>query len=595
MNRHSFTYGIRKRYLAYMAGILALALLFSSISVWAYMRENMTGALLDSYEFMTEKMGLSLDSLYTKSDEVTADCILDETVQKSLLSAGLTEIEQSSLSKYFAYVDLEQMEEYCYVDNHGNVYTRSYSKITYADFAESGLADLLGDDYAATQWIWTEDTLFGNGEKALFIGRYVRSIEYSHEPGMLFFKMDDAYLASLFDAEEELAQNVAMGIITADGELCASYFPEGYELADAERSALLLFAAEETRESTVTVTQTKNGMLLCCRQADSGICVFTFVPNSTLSAGLRQMMVTLWTIFLLIAVLAVVLIWYVSRSLTEPVLQISAAMSAFDGNDFSNTVTVETNTELDQIGASYNDMLHNIEHLVEEIKEQDRALMRSEVNMLLAQINPHFIYNTLDTIYMLARINKEETTMKMIQALSKYLRLCLSKGNDMVSVADELENVKSYMEIQQIRGKDLFSYEIDTGDTNLWLRMPKLILQPLVENAIHHGFCDRFVGGRIWIRVEETAQSLCLTVGNNGIPMDATMQKRLNGLFSVPVGQMQEAFPDKSHGYGVINIMTRLRLKYGEAIGFCYVCDEAGTRCVITIPKEGDNADEKEV
>lgn len=91
-------------------------------------------------------------------------------------------------------------------------------------------------------------------------------------------------------------------------------------------------------------------------------------------------------------------------------------------------------------------MLKNIENLLAEIKEQEGVLRRTELNMLLAQINPHFLYNTLDTIYMLARINGEETTMKMIQALSKYLRLSLSKGSDIVTVEDELENVKSYME-----------------------------------------------------------------------------------------------------------------------------------------------------
>ena len=126
-------------------------------------------------------------------------------------------------------------------------------------------------------------------------------------------------------------------------------------------------------------------------------------------------------------------------------------MTQFDGNDFSRLIELNTNTELDQIGHSYNKMLKNIENLLAEIKEQEGVLRRTELNMLLAQINPHFLYNTLDTIYMLARINGEETTMKMIQALSKYLRLSLSKGSDIVTVEDELENVKSYMEIQQIR------------------------------------------------------------------------------------------------------------------------------------------------
>ena len=141
--------------------------------------------------------------------------------------------------------------------------------------------------------------------------------------------------------------------------------------------------------------------------------------------------------------LAFVLSLYASQTFTRPIRQISDAMTSFDGNDFTHTIQIHTDTELDKIGHAYNEMLKNIEEF---------------------QINPHFLYNTLDTIYMLARINGEEKTMKMIQALSKYLRLSLSKGREIVTVEDELENVKSYMEIQQIRNENLFRYEIECAE-----------------------------------------------------------------------------------------------------------------------------------
>src|SRR5699024_7919419 len=162
---------------------------------------------------------------------------------------------------------------------------------------------------------------------------------------------------------------------------------------------------------------------------------------------------------LLVILIAVGISLYISKRLTSPIQQISQKMTGFDGTDFTQTLDIHTNTELDQIGQAYNEMLVNIEELLEEIKKQEKELRTSELNMLISQINPHFLYNTLDSIYMLARINGEATTMKMIHALSSYLRLSLSKGNDMVTVADELENVKSYMEIQQIRNPELFSYE----------------------------------------------------------------------------------------------------------------------------------------
>ena len=150
---------------------------------------------------------------------------------------------------------------------------------------------------------------------------------------------------------------------------------------------------------------------------------------------------------------------------------------------------------------------------------------------------------------MLARINGEKTTMKMIQSLSTYLRLSLSKGKDIVTVGDELENVQSYMEILQIRNSGLFTYEIDcqVEKNERWIL--KLILQPLVENAIKYGFADMEEGGIIRIEVKELSGKLTFTVYNNGIPMDSEMVDRINSLSDVPVVELKEVFPDKKHGY----------------------------------------------
>lgn len=218
---------------------------------------------------------------------------------------------------------------------------------------------------------------------------------------------------------------------------------------------------------------------------------------------------------------------------------------------------------------------------------------QAQINALHSQINPHFLYNTLDTIYMLARINGEEKTMKMIQALSKYLRLSLSKGREIVTVEDELENVKSYMEIQQIRNENLFRYEIECGEELKTRWILKLILQPIVENAVKYGFCDIFEGGLIRISVTEQAGQLTFSVYNNGTPMEEQMAEKLNGLSEIPVSKMKDSFEDKKHGYGVINIITRLRLKYGEDVRFFYESDTNGTVCVIQIPDDGKENSEQ--
>src|SRR5699024_4609141 len=203
----------------------------------------------------------------------------------------------------------------------------------------------------------------------------------------------------------------------------------------------------ETQDTGMILAGEKvdGGVLSAYRDGNSGMAVFSYVPDKVLNRGIIPIFLVLAGIYLLVAVVAVVLSIYFSRRFTKPIQVIKEAVTGFDGNNFEQTIELHTNTELDEIGRSYNKMLDNIRRLLEEIKEQERELRTTELNMLISQINPHFLYNTLDTIYMLARINKEETTMRMIQALSKYLRLSLAKGQEIVTVEDELENVKSYM------------------------------------------------------------------------------------------------------------------------------------------------------
>lgn len=579
--------GIQRKYLRYTLALLLLALLLSSIGVWIFLHRNLTEAVSDKYEFMNEKMGISLDSLFRKSDEVLAECIVNEDVQKSLRAQPLEEVEKNALSKYFAYIDLDHVSEYCYVDNDENVYTRSYSKISYEDFEESGLGEMLGDSYAKTQWIWTEDTLFGTGEEALFIGRYVHSMEYAHEPGMLFLKMDAGFLSSIVEEERGLTQKIAVGIVDTDGALCMFHGEDGFEGTDTEKEIVGKLIKSEGNGMIAWGARIQGGSLSAYRQEESGMIVFTFVPNRILIEGLNQILSVMVGIYLLVIVIAVVISIYFSKRFTRPIKDISKAMSGFDGNDFSQTIQLNTNTELDQIGQSYNEMLGNIQRLLEEIKMQEQELRTSELNMLISQINPHFLYNTLDTIYMLARINGEETTMKMIQALSKYLRLSLSKGHDIVTVEDELENVKSYMEIQQIRNENLFRYEVDcqVNPQQTWIL--KLVLQPLVENAIKYGFCEIYEGGLIRIEVKEEGGKLKVSVFNSGLPMEREIMEKVNELNGKTLKEVKECFPDKRHGYGVVNVITRLRLKYGEDVRFSYEISENGTWCVIQIPDDG--------
>ena len=147
--------------------------------------------------------------------------------------------------------------------------------------------------------------------------------------------------------------------------------------------------------------------------------------------------------------------------------------------------------------------------------------------------------------------------------------------------------------IQSLRAKDQFTYRIEKDPGTECFQVIKLIVQPIVENAVKYGFCDIFEGGLIRISVTEQAGQLTFSVYNNGTPMEEQMAEKLNGLSEIPVSKMKDSFEDKKHGYGVINIITRLRLKYGEDVRFFYESDTNGTVCVIQIPDDGKENSEQ--
>ena len=304
----------------------------------------------------------------------------------------------------------------------------------------------------------------------------------------------------------------------------------------------------------------------------------------------------------IVAVISVAIVVKLTGEIISPLKRLTVMANEVAGENFdTELLPVQSEDEIGVVTGAFNQMVISIRQYLERLRQsmeiqqslKEKELMMeahlkdAQLKYLQAQINPHFLYNTLDTIYMLARINGEETTMKMIQALSKYLRLSLSKGSDIVTVEDELENVKSYMEIQQIRNANLFRYEIEckVEEKSTW--MLKLILQPLVENAIKHGFCEIYENGLIRIEIAREDSQLKIVVFNNGKPIDREMMEKINALNGHPILEAKKCFQDKEHGYGVVNVLTRLRLKYGEDVLFYYEAEENGTRCTIQIPDDG--------
>ena len=460
---------------------------------------------------------------------------------------------------------------------------------TYVDLnTQPWYADAVGkyDRYNLTS-SHVQNVIKGERPWVITLSRGIRNYTGTEaEDGVVFLDLNYSAISELC-AQSSMGDKGYVFILDQNGNIV--YHPQQQQLYNelqTENISLVMNA----KSDIVTVGKGDDEKIYALSHSD--ITGWTIVGCMNMSELLRNSRQTR-SIYVLVAVgliiVALLISSLIARNITLPIQKLRDSMKSVQKGNFDiEDIEVISDNEIGSLTRSFNVMTHRIRELMEQnVKEQEQK-RKIELKALQSQINPHFLYNTLDTIYMLARMNKEETTMRMIQALSKYLRLCLSKGSEIVSVEDELENVKSYMEIQQIRNADLFEYEIDCQVNAKGNKILKLILQPLVENAVKYGFSEIYEGGYIRIRITEENDVLVLSVYNTGMPMNKDMVEKINGLTHLPISQIKKAFPDKKHGYGVFNILTRLRLKYGDKITYYYETTDASTTCTIKVPKGGE-------
>lgn len=209
--------------------------------------------------------------------------------------------------------------------------------------------------------------------------------------------------------------------------------------------------------------------------------------------------------------------------------------------------------EVELLADNYNQMICRVRELMDDISVKEKTLRQAELNALVSQINPHFLYNTLDTIVWMAEFNDSTKVIALTKSLAAFFRLSLSGGRELVTVEDELEHVRQYLYIQKERYEDKLSYEIDAPKDLLDYTVPKIVLQPIVENSIYHGIKPLDGPGRIMVTVREEDDRLIFTVSDNGIGFDPDAAAAVK--------------PSLSERVGLRNVDQRLKLYYGPEYG----------------------------
>lgn len=277
--------------------------------------------------------------------------------------------------------------------------------------------------------------------------------------------------------------------------------------------------------------------------------------------------------------LALVLInAFISSRITNPIQELERSVNAIEAGELDTEVYTGGSYEIRHLGRSIGDMAKRIQILMQDIVAEHESKRKSEFDTLQSQINPHFLYNTLDIIVWMIENEQKQEAVKVVTALARFFRISLSKGKSIIPVRDELEHVRNYLMIQQMRFKNKFTYAIQAEDDVLELACLKLTLQPLVENAVYHGMEFMDGDGEIQVQARRDGGDLWLLIRDNGLGMTREQAESL-------LGDHPHVSSRRGSGIGVKNVNERIQLYFGEAYGLVIESEpDEGTLIRIRLP-----------
>jgi two-component system sensor histidine kinase YesM len=271
----------------------------------------------------------------------------------------------------------------------------------------------------------------------------------------------------------------------------------------------------------------------------------------------------------------------VSSILSRPLHELADAMENFEQDaDHYAYQPIRGSREVHDLSASFDHMVVKIQALMAKVREEEVDLRKTELKALQAQINPHFLYNTLDSIAWMCEQGRSADAVQMVHALATLFRISISKGHELIPISKEIEHAESYLQIQKYRYKNQFEYTFDVDPACRDYLCNKITLQPIIENAIYHGLDLMVEAGAIDVQVRQDGDDILFSVADNGV-----------GMTQEQADAMLHKEPGDRTGIGIKNVNDRLRIYFGEGYGLKITSElDVGTCVEIRMPKVKEGA-----
>ena len=416
-----------------------------------------------------------------------------------------------------------------------------------------------------------------SGERpwVITLSRGIRDRSGSGEKeGVFFIDLNYSAISGLCDQSTVGTKGYAF-ILDAKGNIV--YHPQQQQLYNelqTENISLIM----DTDDDTVLTGTGNNGKLYSISRSDkTGWTVVDCTNVRELLSKSRQAQSIYVLTAVVLVIVALLFSRFMARSITLPIQKLRDSMKKVQEGDFSvSDVVVDSRNEIGSLTKSFDVMTHRIQELMEQNVHEQEQKRKSELKALQSQINPHFLYNTLDSIIWMAEGKKNEEVVLMTASLARLLRQSISNEDEVVPIANEVEYARGYLTIQKMRYKDKLEFQIDVDPSILHIPLIKLVLQPIIENAIYHGLKYKESKGLLIIKGFPKDGNAVLQVIDDGVGMDEETRAHIYDRHKVNY---------HSNGVGVYNVQKRLKLYYGEDYGITYESVVGkGTTATITIP-----------
>ena len=416
-----------------------------------------------------------------------------------------------------------------------------------------------------------------SGERpwVITLSRGIRDRSGSGEKeGVFFIDLNYSAISELCDQSTVGTKGYAF-ILDAKGNIV--YHPQQQQLYNELQTENISLIMDTDEDTVLTGTGNDGKLYSISRSEKTGWTVVDCTNVKELLSKSRQAQSVYVLTAIILVIVALLFSRFMARSITLPIQKLRDSMKKVQEGDFSvSDVVVDSKNEIGSLTKSFDVMTHRIHELMEQNVHEQEEKRKSELKALQSQINPHFLYNTLDSIIWMAEGKKNEEVVLMTASLARLLRQSISNEDEVVPIANEVEYARGYLTIQKMRYKDKLEFQIEVDCSILYIPLIKLVLQPIIENAIYHGLKYKESKGLLIVKGFMKDGNAVLQVIDDGVGMDEETLAHIYDKHKVNY---------HSNGVGVYNVQKRLKLYYGEDYGITYTSELGkGTTATITIP-----------